>query len=345
MTTMNFKLLDPFPKFQFLDGPTGIQPLRQLNKQLGGVELFVKRDDIMGMGLAGNKLRKLEYIIGDALKNNADTLITSGGLQSNHARLTAVAASYSKMDYELVLTEAVANDNPEYKKNGNILLEQILGAKIHYLTKGEDPATFIDNRISSLRKSGKIPYLIPLGGSSPTGCLGYVNCFQEITRQADEFNIHFDYIIVPNGTGGTHAGLFAGLKLSGMKDIRIKSYTVLNHADAAQNQTQEKAGAILNLLKSGLTAERDELVIDGNFLGPGYGIPTNEMKEAVKLLARTEGIFLDPVYTGKAFAGMLADISAGKFRKGDKLLFILTGGLPGLFAYQSAFGPELSPEK
>lgn len=337
MDTPTFNTFNSFPRFNLLDGTTNIQPLTRLNKQLNGVEVYVKRDDVMGMGLGGNKLRKLEYLIADAKEQGADVLITSGGIQSNHARLTAVAAGYAGLDYELVLTHAVPLEGLEHDKNGNILLEQILGAKVHNLPKGTDAKIFIEDRINTLKASGKKPYLISLGGSSAIGCLGYVSCFNEIIEQSNQSGVHFSNIIVPNGSGGTQAGLVAGLKLSGLSNISISSYSVSSQLATAQAITHKKANAVLNLLNPELKIGQDEILIDPHFIGEAYGIPTTAMIGAVKLLARTEGIFLDPVYSGKAFAGLLADIQAGKFTKGDKILFILTGGTPGLFAYRSAF--------
>lgn len=337
MKSVQSTALASYPKFRFLEGPTAIQPLTKLNKLLNGPEIYVKRDDVMGMGLAGNKLRKLEYLIGDAIEKKADVIITSGGFQSNHARLTAVAAAYTDLDYELVLTQPVPKEELEYTENGNILLEHILDARIHKLPKAADTQAFINERIDALKTSGKNPYLIPMGGSSPVGCLGYASCFYELKEQAEALNIHFNHIVVPNGSGGTHAGLIAGLKASKTEGVKIKSYTVLSALETAIAVTYEKAAGTLQLLDPELTISRDELDIDPDFLGTGYGLPTPEMVAAVKLLARTEGIFLDPVYSGKAFAGLLAAIAAGKFKKGDRILFILTGGLPGLFAYQSTF--------
>lgn len=337
MSNVNYKIPETYPKYSLISETTTIQPLTKLNKLLNGVEVYVKRDDVMGMGLAGNKLRKLEYLMGDAIQKNADVIITSGGVQSNHARLTAVAASYAGLDYELVLGQAVPKDDLEYTDNGNILLENILDAKLHHLPKGADTAAFIESRINELKEAGRKPYLIPMGGSSPTGCLGYASCFYEILQQAEELGIHFNHLVVPNGSGGTHAGLLAASKAAGRNDIRIKSYAVLAKFEDALNTTYQKATDTLNLLNNTLTIHKDEVDIDPNFLGTAYGLPTTEMIDAVKLLARTEGIFLDPVYSGKAFAGLLADINAGKFQKGERILFILTGGLPGLFAYRSAF--------
>lgn len=329
--------LSPFRKVKLLDKPTVIQPLKNLNKQLEGVEVYVKRDDVMGMGLGGNKLRKLEFLLGDAAQKGSDVVITSGGIQSNHARLTAVAAAYAGLDCELVLTQAVSKDDLEYRENGNILLEKILDTQTYILPPNSDARQFINKRVLELETMGKRTYLIPMGGSSPIGCLGYVSCFREIILQSNNLNVHFNTIIVPNGSGGTQAGLIAGLKVSGIQNINIKSYTVLADQETANNATYEKVITTLNLLDKKSPIEKEKIDINADFLGTGYGIPTKEMVEALKLLARTEGIFLDPVYSGKAFAGMLSDIREGKFEKGSKILFILTGGLPGLFAYRPAF--------
>ncbi len=337
---IDYKIENGFQKFRLLDRATTIQPLEKLNKELNGIEVYVKRDDVMGMGLGGNKLRKLEYLLGDAIQKDSDVLITSGGIQSNHARLTAVAASYAGLEYEIVLTQPVPKDDSAYMENGNILLERILDAKMHILPKGADTQQFIDQRVSELQAEGKKAYTIPLGGSSPIGCLGYVSCFQEIVTQSKEFNIHFNTVVIPNGSGGTHAGLLAGLKASGVQGVHIKSYTVLAPLVTATNITYDKTKATLQLIDKNIPVSKEDIDINADFLGAGYGIPTDEMIKTVKLLARTEGIFLDPVYSGKAFAGMLSDIHAGKFENCSKILFILTGGTPGLFAYGPTFTGE-----
>lgn len=344
MGKANYKILEEklssFNRFRLLDEPTRIHPLKNLNKQLNGIEVYVKRDDVMSMGLGGNKLRKLEFILGDAIAEGADVLITSGGIQSNHARLTAVAAAYAGLDCEIVLTQAVPKNDPVYTGNGNILLEKILDVKMHLLPADENANVFTDRRVSELKAAGKKPYVIPMGGSSPIGCLGYVSCFQEILIQSEELNLHFDTIIVPNGSGGTHTGLLTGVKIADVRKTNIKSYTVLATLEKAISVTQEKTGATLDIIDKDVPVDRDDIDIDDSCLGTGYGIPTEEMVNAVKLLARTEGIFLDPVYSGKAFAGMLNDIQKGKFKAGSRLLFILTGGLPGLFAYEPAFAEK-----
>jgi len=337
-----FGRTNTFQKFQLLDSDTVIQPLNKLNKELHGVEVYVKRDDLMGIGLGGNKLRKLEYLIGDAIQKGSDVLITSGGVQSNHARLTAVAASYASLEYELVLSQPVPKDDNTYMENGNILLEKILDAKVHLLERGANTQQFIDQRVQELERLGKKAYTVPMGGSSAVGCLGYAACFQEIINYSKEADIHFDTIVIPNGSGGTHAGLLAGMKASGIQNMHIKSYTVLAPLETAIDVTYDKAKAALRLIDEDLSISKEEVDINADYLGTGYGVPTDEMIKAVKLLARTEGIFLDPVYSGKAFAGLLSDIHAGKFENGSKILFVLTGGLPGLFAYESTFANQSS---
>lgn len=337
MNSNNLQTIDSFPQIDLLEKPTSIQPLNNLNKLLNGVEIYVKREDIQTLGLGGNKLRKLEYLIADAKEKGADVLIASGGVQSNNTRLTAAAAAKYGIDCEIVLTQAVSKTDEDYLENGNILLEKILGVKTHMLAKGEKAADFIEKRVSELITQNKQPYIIPLGSSSPVGCLGYVSCFKEIIEQSNQLDIHFDEIIVPNGSGGTHAGLLAGMKALEVENVHIKSYTVLAALEDAVNTTFEKAKSTLELIDNTISLAKEEVDIDGNYLGEGYGLPTEEMKNAVRLLARTEGLFLDPVYSGKAFGGLLKDIELGRYKKGTKILFIMTGGTPGLFAYKSTF--------
>lgn len=337
MTFSNLQKINAFPQANLMEKPTSIQPLSNLNKLLNGVEIYIKRDDIQTLGLGGNKLRKLEYLIADAKEKNADVLITSGGVQSNNTRLAAAAAAKYGIECEIVLTQAVSKTDVDYQENGNILLEKILGVKTHMLPKGENAQDFIAKRISELSIQNKQAYVIPLGSSSALGCLGYVSCFREIIEQSERLGIHFDQIIVPNGSGGTHAGLLAGMKALKIENVLIKSYTVLAGLEDALNTTFEKTKSTLELIDNSIILTKEEVDIDGNYLGEGYGLPTEEMKSAIKLLARTEGLFLDPVYSGKAFSGILRDIELGKYKKGSKVLFIMTGGTPGLFAYKSTF--------
>lgn len=331
--------LQAFPRYDLLDGPTAIQELKQLNKTLGGVQVFVKRDDVMGIALGGNKLRKLEYLLGEAVQQKAERIITVGARQSNHARLTAAAAAKAGLSCELFLTRTVPIDTTDYGDNGNIVLENILGARIVDLPAGTNALALAEERTAALKAAGKNAYVMPMGGSSPTGCLGYAHCAQEIQQQADNSNTVFDYVLAPNGSSGTHAGLLAGFKAL-QSNTKVHTYNVLAEPATVHNNTLEKTNATLQLIAPGLTATTADISISYDYRGEAYGIPTAAMLAAVRLLARTEGILLDPVYSGKAFAGMLGDIRKGIFKPGDRLLFILTGGSPGLFAYRNIFEPS-----
>ncbi len=329
--------LSAFPRFPLLEGPTPIQHLTRLSKQVGGVDVFVKREDLNGLGGGGNKLRKLEFLIGAALADEADTIITVGARQSNHARLTAAAAARAGLKCELVLARLVPRYDSDYTENGNILLDELFGAYIHDLPASGNAMAFAEERAAALRAEGRKVYVCPLGGSSPTGCLGYAACASEIAEQSNALGFSFDQIIVPNGSGGMHAGLVAGFAAIGRSTPSLTAYTVYGQPEQVRVATRDKADQTVKLINPELTITDADICIDGTQLGEGYGIPTDGMRNAVKRLASTEGLLLDPVYSGKAFAGLLHSIEAGKYCVGQKLLFVMTGGLPGLFAYRSAF--------
>lgn len=330
-----------FPRTRLLNGPTPIEPLdgvrRHLGAALNGVRLLVKRDDLGPVGGRGNKLRKLEFLLGAALSEGADTVITVGALQSNHARLTAAAAARCGLACELFLTRSVPREDADYTRNGNRLLQPLFGAMVHELPAEADSLALAQERADRLRGQGRRVYVFPSGGSSPVGCLGYAACAAEILAQTAEIGIDLKHIVVANGSSGTHAGLVAGLAAMGRDPRLVKSYTVLASAEGACSATMNKAQECLAVMGSSRELSKADILIDGAARGPGYGIPTNAMKDAVQLMARTEGLLLDPVYSGKAFAGLLADIRSGAFRPGDAVLFLMTGGVPGLFAYASEF--------
>lgn len=334
--------LSRFPRFPMLDAePTPVQPLDNLNAQLAAeghpVRVFVKRDDLIPVGGGGNKLRKLEFLIGAAIADGADTILTFGGRQSNHARQTAAAAARARLACELVLSRVVPRADADYEANGNVLLDRIFGATIHDLAGDVDAQAFARERIAQLVGEGHRVYVAPSGGSSPTGCLGYVGCASEIARHCAHRDIDFAEILLANGSGGTHAGLVAGFAAMGADPRKVRSYAVLAPLERARAETLEKARATAALLDGGGELRPEDLEIDGAHRGEGYGIPTQEMLAAVRLLARTEGLLLDPVYTGKAFAGLLHDIRAGRYAPRRSVLFLMTGGSPGLFAYRDAF--------
>ncbi|WP_176058677.1 D-cysteine desulfhydrase family protein [Paraburkholderia sp. BCC1876] len=329
--------LSKFPRRALLEGPTPIQHLPRLSAHLGGVNVFVKRDDLNGLGGGGNKLRKLEFLIGEALASGADTIITVGARQSNHARLTAAAAARVGLGCELVLTRAVPRDDPDYVDNGNILLDALFNARVHDLPGSANALQFAEDRANELRAQGRRVYVCPLGGSSPVGCLGYADCAAEIVGQAKADGLSFDRIVVPNGSGGMHAGLVAGLVAMGRDPSLVSAFTVYGKAEAARSTTLDKANQTAQLINATLRVDSSAISIDEAQLGAGYGIPTDGMRAAVRLMASTEGLLLDPVYGGKAFAGLVENAAAGHYRAGQNILFVMTGGLPGLFAYRSEF--------
>ena len=335
--------LSRYPRFTLLDAePTPIQPLDNLNRKLAEegrhVRLFVKRDDLIPVGSGGNKLRKLEFLIGDAIARGADTILTFGGRQSNHARQTAAAAAKAGLACELVLSRVVPrDDDPDYEGNGNLLLDAIFGATIHDLPGDADAQAFARERVAALRAQRRHPYVAPSGGSSPVGCLGYVGCASEIALQSAHHAVAFAQIVVAGGSNGTQAGLVAGFAAMGADPSLVKAYTVLAPADAAHAEALEKARATAALLDPALEIADVAVIIDGAHRGPGYGIPTDAMRDAVRLMARTEGLLLDPVYSGKAFAGLLHDVRLGTYPDGASVLFLMTGGTPGLFAYRREF--------
>jgi D-cysteine desulfhydrase len=341
-TMQMFQILDKFPRIRLMAAPTPIQRLERLEQWLGdrrqGVAIWVKRDDLMGLGGGGNKLRKLEFLLGQAQSEGCDTVIALGGVQSNFARLAAAACARSGLACELVLAQMVPRFDDLYRKNGNVLLDDLFGARLHILSNGDDPKQFAENRAAEITASGGRAFVATLGGSTPVGCLGYVDCAFEIAAQSADLDIAFDRIVIPNGSGGTHAGLAAGMIMSGNDAARVRAYCVVSPQEFAISVTADKVNAVLELLSAGERVDSKDLTISDGQLGDGYGIPTTAMVDAVKTLARSEGLLLDPVYGGKAFAGLLSDIQDGNIAPGSKVLFVMTGGTPALYAYAGVFG-------
>ena len=329
--------LSTFPRVTLLDGPTPIQEMKRLNAELGGVCIFVKRDDFTAIGGGGNKLRKLEFLLGEAKARGADTVLTVGARQSNHARLTAAACAHVGLACELVLPRVVVRDDADYVNNGNVLLDNLFGARVHDLAPDADVPAFVADRIAILAKDNHAAYFAPVGGSSPIGCLGYAACAWEIEDQSAAMNVEFARVIVANGSRGTHAGLAAGFAASGRGAHVSQSYAVYYDAAKTKTITLEKAHETLALIDASARIGDDDIIVDGAHRGEGYGVPTQGMIDAVRLMARKEGLLLDPVYSGKAFAGLLHDIRAGVYKSGENILFVMTGGVPGLYAYRSTF--------
>lgn len=335
------KALGAFSRADLLQGATPIQRAERLEQQLGlpeqGIRLYLKRDDHMLIGGGGNKLRKLEFHLGAALKNGVDTIITVGGVQSNHARLTAAVCARLGLTCELFLARAVPIDDTDYERNGNVLLDHLFGARVQVLAKNTDSLAMAEARATQLREAGHKVLVIPTGGSTALGSLGYARCAAEIAEQEAELGLQFTQVVIPNGSAGTHAGLAAGFELLGRGAATVKSWSVLADQPTSAARTLQLTREALALLGSTLELQPEAITVKGEQLGDGYGLPTQAMREAVKLMARCEGLLVDPVYSGKAFAGLLDDIRQKRYRHGDNILFIMTGGTPGLYAYRGTF--------
>ncbi|MGH8772041.1 MAG: D-cysteine desulfhydrase [Burkholderiales bacterium] len=323
--------LSRFPRITLCHTPTPLEALPNLTRHLGGPQLYIKRDDLTGLGLGGNKVRKLEFLLGEARSLNADTIITTGATQSNHVRQTAAAAAKLGLKCVILLEERVQEMSTEYTTSGNVLLNRLLGAELLSYPDGTD-MTLAMHSVAARLDKGVRPYIIPVGGSSALGALGYCVCALEILNQASEMNLRIDRVVVASGSGGTHDGLVTGLSQSG---IGVLGISVSRRRDAQEKLVHSLALETAELL--GLTVARDQVVVNSDFVGPAYGVPTAEMVEAVKLTASLEGILLDPVYTGKAMAGLIGLIRRGTFSRSENILFVHTGGTPALFAYRETF--------
>ncbi len=323
------------PRVTLTHAPTPLEPMNNLSELLG-TQLYIKRDDCTGLAMGGNKTRKLEYLVGAALEAGADTLVTVGGIQSNHARQTAAAAAKFGLACELILEDVPGTPKGDYYHNGNLLLDQLCGAVLHHIGEGADLYEQAKVRVNELSREGKRPYLIPLGGSNEVGSLGYMRCADEIIDQASAMGISFDQIVVASGSGGTQAGLLAGL-IARDVDIPVLGVCVSRSTEAQHELVDELLQRTLRSVSMNAEEAAGKVFTDGGFVGEGYGIPTSGTIEAVRLAAQHEAILLDPVYTGKGMAGLIELCRTGVYTAEQKILFIHTGGAPGLFAYTESF--------
>jgi len=328
-------LLTPYPRVRLAHLPTPLEPMINMSRHLGGPVLWVKRDDCTGLGGGGNKIRKLEFLLGEALAQGKDVVLTCGALQSNHARQTAAAAGKLGLECHLVLENRGVRQTPDYLKGGNVLLSRLFGAHQHVFARGTDLAAEMDRHAAALRQQGRKPYVIPLGGTNPAGDLGYVDCAMELTQQANLQGIAIDRLVLGSGSGGTQAGLLAGLHAIN-SSIGVTGIAVSPKTDHV-GLVHGVAGATLAHLGVVAPLPRERVVIETEYLGAGYGELTEGVVEAIGLAAKLEGLLLDPVYTGKALSGLIGMIRKGRFKRGENLVFMHTGGLPGLFAYREDF--------
>lgn len=312
--------------------PTPLVELRKLSKKLDGPKIFMKRDDNTGLALGGNKTRKLEFIFGDALAKGADTIITAGAAQSNHCRQTAAAAASLGLECHLVL----GGEEPD-RYDGNLLLDKIFDCQIHWAgknRKGED----IPHIVEQLKEAGKNTYIVPYGGSNELGALGFLDAFRELELQRQSLQTSFTHIIFASSSGGTQAGLMLGKKM-------FNSSTELIGINIDKGETDKVpfdqyiislANKTAKLIEYDYEFSDEDLILNSDYVGDGYGEVGALENEAISLTAQTEGVLVDPVYTGRAMGGLIDMIRTGKIKKSDRVLFWHTGGTPALFAYSDS---------
>ncbi|MDR0466665.1 MAG: D-cysteine desulfhydrase [Deltaproteobacteria bacterium] len=328
--------LAKFPRRGYVQTPTPLEALPNFSKALGDkVRIYIKRDDLLPGCAGGNKTRKLDFCIADALAKGADTLITCGAVQSNHCRLTLSWAKKEGLACHLLLEERVKGSYKAEASGNNFLFQLMAVDGVEVVPGGSPMMECMEKLAAKLKEQGRKPYIIPGGASNSLGALGYVACAQETIEQLFREGLNIHTLIVPSGSAGTHAGIVVGI-CGANTDIPVLGMNV-SRPKAVQEEL------VYNLVRSTaeLTGIKQEIPASavtcfGDYVGPGYSLPTDSMTEAVKLLARTEGILLDPVYSGKAMAGLIDLVRKDSFPKGSSILFLHTGGSPALYAYMDA---------
>lgn len=324
--------LAQFPRRHYTFYQTPIEKLENFQKVIDGPNIYIKRDDLLGLTSGGNKTRKLEFLMADALAQGADTILTCGAVQSNHCRLTLAAAVKEGLKCQLILEERV-KDSYHPDASGNNFLFHLLDVEdVRVVPGGSDMLAELEKLAEELRIKGRNPYIVPGGGSNEIGSLGYVSCAQEIMTQLHAMDLNIQHILTPSGSAGTHAGLLAGFEGTNC-NIPITGISVNRKKDIQEEIVYNLALKIFKKLGVEQELKRKLVQVNDEYVGPGYSLPTDSMVEAVNILAKTEGILLDPVYSGKAMAGLIGLVRKGKFKKDDNVLFVHTGGSPALYAY------------
>jgi len=334
-------LLNRFPRYKLTFGPSPIEPLRRLSAHLGGnVELYAKREDCnSGLAFGGNKTRKLEYLIPEALASGCDTLVSIGGIQSNQTRQVAAVAAHLGLKCVLVQENWVNYYDAVYDRVGNIELSRILGADVRLDPAGFDIAIrpSWEQALEDVRKSGGKPFPIPAGCSEhPLGGLGFVGFAEEVREQEAQLGIRFDYIVVCSVTGSTQAGMIVGFAADGRAD-RVIGIDASAKPESTREQVKRIAVNTAKLVELGREIREEDVVLDARYGGPEYGLPSEGTLEAIRLCARREGMLTDPVYEGKSMQGMIDKVRRGEFPKGSKVLYAHLGGAPALSAYSFMF--------
>lgn len=326
-----------FPRIRLGHFPTPLEPMDNLTRLLGGPRLWIKRDDCTGLSSGGNKTRKLEYLMAEALAQKADTVITQGATQSNHARQTVAAAAKLGMQSHILLEDRTGYTQFNYVENGNVLLDRLHGATVERRAGGSDMQGEMEKVAKQLERTGRRPYVIPGGGSNPVGALGYVNAALELVNQSVELGLRIDHLVHATGSSGTQAGLVVGLQAMKSK-IQLLGIGVRAPKEKQESMVYDLACRTWAHMKLKGDLDRTSVLANCDYVGDGYGVPTPAMVEAVNLLAKTEGILLDPVYSGKGMAGLIDLIRKGQFAKDQNVVFLHTGGSVTLFGYPDIFG-------
>jgi D-cysteine desulfhydrase len=327
--------LSRFPRRRYSAGPTPLEPMPNFSRALGGPDVWIKRDDLLGLAPGGNKTRKLEFLVADALARGADTLVTCGAPQSNHCRITLAAAVKEGLKCRFVIEERVPGSYRD-DASGNHFLFRLMGVDaIDVVPAGTDMAAAMAGVAARVAADGGVAYVIPGGGSNALGGLGYVACAQELQQQCFEQGVRFDRVVVGSGSSGTHGGLLAGF-LGNRIDLPIIGIGVSRDPADQDPLVHREAQAVCDLLGLDLRVPREAVLTYGDYWRPKYSVPNARMVEAVQLLARTEAILLDPVYTGKVMAGLIGLARTGVLGRGERVLFLHTGGAPSLHEYEAA---------
>ena len=313
--------------------PTPIEYLKNISNHLNGPKIFIKRDDCTGLATGGNKTRKLEYIMPEAIKKDASLVVTVGAVQSNHARQTAAACAILGLKCLVILEQRLSDAPNEYMQSGNVFLDKLFGAEVMLCPKNKDVNDYAKEIISEKDKNGEKSYFIPVGGSNEIGELGYVECMREIIQNKDVND--FTHIVLATGSGGTHSGIIVGKTLF-KSQINIIGISVKDNKINQEEKVYNLAKLATNYIGCS-DPKRDDVLVFDDYVGDGYGVPTNGMKEALKMMATKEAILLDPVYSGKGFDGLIDLVRKKYFRDNDKVLFIHTGGSASLSGYEWAF--------
>ena len=325
-----------FPRRFIAHLPTPLERLDRLTAELNGPEIWIKRDDCTGLSTGGNKTRKLEFLMAEAELQGAEMVMTQGATQSNHARQTAAFAAKMGLACHILLEDRTGSNNPNYNHNGNVLLDHLHGATTEKRPGGGDMNAELEKLADQLRADGKNVYTIPGGGSNPTGALGYVNCAFEMLSQANDRGLKIDHIVTATGSAGTQAGLIVGLKAMNAQ-IPLLGIGVRAPKPKQEENVYNLACATAEKLGCPGVVAREDVVANTDYVGEGYGIPTESGLEAIRMFAELESTLLDPVYSAKGAAGFIDLIRKGHFKKGERVIFLHTGGSAALFGYDSAF--------